>query len=70
MRYLKIFNNKTSRQTAVQEGELNVNSVTIWGVSDNTPGNGKIEFGVGNGEHTIDLGQNSEEDLIDSSEDN
>ncbi|MBQ3415838.1 MAG: hypothetical protein IJH39_11020 [Clostridia bacterium] len=68
MRYLKIFNNKAERDAAVEAQEVNVNSVTIWNISDDDPSNGKIEFGVGNIEHTINLGQNSEEDILDSSD--
>ena len=58
-RYLKIFQNSEEKATALANDEIDVNSVTIVG--------NKIEYGIGNGEHTISLGFNSEEDNSGSS---
>lgn len=44
MRYLKKFDNKIARDAAIQNGELDINSVSIF--------NGKIKFG-NKEEHTI-----------------
>ena len=57
-RYLKIFNSKAERDAALQAGELDVNSVSVWGKDAGEKSDGKIEFGVGNGAHQINLGIN------------
>lgn len=62
MRYLKKFNNKIERDTAITNRELSSTSVTIF--------NDKIEYGVGNGEHTVSLGFIDEEDTNSDSSSN
>lgn len=66
-RYLKIFNSKAERDAALQAGELDVNSVCIWGKDAGENSDGKIEFGAGNGVHQINLGVN---DISNSYDDN
>lgn len=58
MRYLKIFNSKSERNTALLQQKLHKNSVTIWGKDAVDKSDGKIEYGVGNGAHQINLGYN------------
>ena len=57
MRYLKLFNSKKERNDAITAGLLSVNSVTIWGIDAVSTGDGKVEYGVGNGAHQLDLGE-------------
>lgn len=66
-RYLKIFNSKAERDSALQTGELDVNSVSVWGKDAGERSDGKIEFGVGNGSHQINLGVNDVENNYDDS---
>ena len=56
MRYLKIFNSKKERDNAIANGTLSNNSVTLWGKDAVEKGDGKIEYGVGNGSHQLNLG--------------
>lgn len=56
MRYLKIFNSKKERNTAAANDQISINSVTIWGKDAVEKGDGKIEFGIGNGDHQLNLG--------------
>lgn len=58
MRYLKIFNSKSERNAALLQQKLHKNSVTIWGKDAVDKSDGKIEYGVGNGDHQINLGYN------------
>lgn len=70
MRYLKIFKTKEEKLAALEEGTLDKNSVSIYG--DNISVDGIIEYGIGNGEHKLDLGYNEEEEgdtSVDSSSD-
>ena len=59
MRYLKLFKTKEEKLAALEEGTLDKNSVSIYG--DNVSVDGIIEYGIGNGEHKLDLGYNEEE---------
>lgn len=71
MRYLKLFKTKEEKLAALEEGTLDKNSVSIYG--DNVSVDGLIEYGIGNGEHKLDLGYNEEEEgdtSEDSSSDN
>ena len=68
MRYLKLFKTKEEKLSALEEGTLDKNSVSIYG--DNVSVDGIIEYGIGNGEHKLDLGYNEEEGNTDSSSDN
>ena len=56
MRYLKIFNSKRERDLAFSNGDINTNSITIWGKDAVEKGDGKIEYGIGNGAHQLNLG--------------
>lgn len=71
MRYLRLFKTKEEKLAALEEGTLDKNSVSIYG--DNVSVDGLIEYGIGNGEHKLDLGYNEEEEgdtSEDSSSDN
>lgn len=71
MRYLRLFKTKEEKLAAIEEGTLDKNSVSIYG--DNVSVDGLIEYGIGNGEHKLDLGYNEEEEgdtSEDSSSDN
>ena len=70
MRYLKLFKTKEEKLAALEEGTLDKNSVSIYG--DNVSVDGIIEYGIGTGEHKLDLGYNEEEGdgSTDSSSDN
>lgn len=69
-RYLKIFNSKADRDAALQAENIDVNSVCIWGRDVEESSDGKIEFGVGNGEHQINLGVNDISNSYDDNDDN
>ena len=67
-RHIKKFASKSERDAALLAGTLCYDSVTVFG-------NKKIEYGVGNGPHTINLGTiddgyDAEEHGFDSSSDN
>ena len=68
MRYLKIFNSKSERNAAVDAGTLTLNSVTIWGKDAVDKGDGKVEYGVGNIEHQLNLGANDTNIIYDDNE--